>query len=200
MVEDSRAAALSVPGVRRAEIMLDGHHASGEINSGVEDGRGFDDSFAGETSGEALDEVRNTFRRKAFVRRQEMLCRAFDVRQREPARPRRHDARRRSRLRRSSVRSIWNGGRSWASALSPGSAARRRSGREVQIPEAAVVDHLRFARLTRVSIEGNAAHCLGLLAARYDTDEDVKYPRKRRQACESRPVVRVRRGHRHRNR
>ena len=43
-----------------------------------------------------------------------------------------------------------------------------------RIPEEAVVDHLKFARLTRVSIEGNAAHCLGLLAARYDMDEDVR--------------------------
>ena len=40
-----------------------------------------------------------------------------------------------------------------------------------RVPEDAVVEHLKFARLTRVSVEGNAAHCLGLLDARYGTPE-----------------------------
>lgn len=40
-----------------------------------------------------------------------------------------------------------------------------------RVPEEAVVQHLRFARTVRVSIEGNAAHCLGLLAARYGTPD-----------------------------
>lgn len=168
MVEDSREAALSVPGVRRAEVMLDGHHASGEINAGVEDDRGFDDSFAEETSGEALDEIRATFRRKSFVRRQEILC-----------------------------RTLMSGGTSPQNLAAmtladvPGSPEfdvylERRAGLDIdlspeaplvvdpdgrRIPENAVVDHLRFARLTRVSMEGNAAHCLGLLAARYDIPE-----------------------------
>ena len=35
------------------------------------------------------------------------------------------------------------------------------------VPEDAVVQHLRSARLTRVSIEGNAGLCRGLLATRY---------------------------------
>jgi hypothetical protein len=35
------------------------------------------------------------------------------------------------------------------------------------IPEGAVVAHLRFAKLTRISIEGNAGFCRGLLATRY---------------------------------
>lgn len=38
-----------------------------------------------------------------------------------------------------------------------------------RVPREAVVAHLRFARLTRVSIEGNAELCRGLLAARYGT-------------------------------
>jgi hypothetical protein len=36
-----------------------------------------------------------------------------------------------------------------------------------KVPEAAVVEHLRFARTVRVSIEGNAGLCRGLLATRY---------------------------------
>lgn len=36
-----------------------------------------------------------------------------------------------------------------------------------RIPEDAVVEHLRFARITRISIEANAGMCRGLLATRY---------------------------------
>jgi hypothetical protein len=36
-----------------------------------------------------------------------------------------------------------------------------------RVPEKAVVEHLRFARTVRVSIEGNAGLCRGLLATRY---------------------------------
>ena len=40
-----------------------------------------------------------------------------------------------------------------------------------RVPEGAVVEHLRFARTVRVSIEGNAELCRGLLATRYGTKE-----------------------------
>ena len=45
-----------------------------------------------------------------------------------------------------------------------------------QVPEDAVVEHLRFARITQVSIEGNAEMCSGLLATRYGIHdpEEVK--------------------------
>jgi hypothetical protein len=36
------------------------------------------------------------------------------------------------------------------------------------IPAELLEGHLRFARLTRVSIEGNAGFCRGMLATRYD--------------------------------
>jgi hypothetical protein len=35
----------------------------------------------------------------------------------------------------------------------------------------AVVEHLRFAKLTRLSIEGNAGFCRGLLATRYGIED-----------------------------
>ena len=40
-----------------------------------------------------------------------------------------------------------------------------------RVPEEAVVQHLRFARTVRVSIEGNAELCRGLLATRYGIPE-----------------------------
>lgn len=170
MVEDSREAALSVPGVQRTEIMLDGHYASGEINAGVESKRGFDDSFAGETSGEALDEVRDTFRRKAFIRRQEILCRVLMS---GGATPQDLAAMTLADVPDSSELEVYLDRRSELGiGVSPEAPlVVDPDGR--RIPEEAVVEHLRFARLTRVSVEGNAAHCLGLLAARYDMDENL---------------------------
>jgi hypothetical protein len=40
-----------------------------------------------------------------------------------------------------------------------------------RIPEEAVVQHLRFARVTRLSIESNAGFCKGVLAARYGIND-----------------------------
>ncbi len=37
------------------------------------------------------------------------------------------------------------------------------------VPKEAIIEHLRFARIVRVSTEGNAHYCRGLLAARYDS-------------------------------
>jgi hypothetical protein len=39
------------------------------------------------------------------------------------------------------------------------------------VPREAVVQHLRFARTVRVSIDGNASFCRGLLSTRYGIPE-----------------------------
>src|SRR3712207_967427 len=69
MVADAQAAALSVPGIERAVVFLDDHYASEEINGGVNECRGFDGAFEGETEGPDLEELRTTFHRKGFVSR-----------------------------------------------------------------------------------------------------------------------------------
>jgi hypothetical protein len=46
-----------------------------------------------------------------------------------------------------------------------------------KVPEEAVVEHLRFARTVRVSIEGNAGLCRDLLATRYSLGEKVEVKR-----------------------
>jgi hypothetical protein len=42
-----------------------------------------------------------------------------------------------------------------------------------ELPDDAVMQHLRFARVTRLSIEANAGFCRGVLAARYKDVPDV---------------------------
>ncbi len=164
MAADAKAALLSVPGVRRARVVLDDHQASEEINAGMAGERGFEDTFPGETEGESLDELRTIFRRKAFISRQERLCRALLAEGRSPA-----------------ELAVMRLGELPASEAKEKYLSRREElGLDVsaeaplvvdpdgnQIHEDAVVQHLRFARITRVSIEGNAGMCRGLLATRY---------------------------------
>jgi metal-sulfur cluster biosynthetic enzyme len=164
MVADAREAVLSVPGVQRARVTLDDHHASSEINAGMADERGFEGTFPGNTEGESLDELRTIFRRKAFISRQEKLCRtllaagysAAELAQTQLGEVPASEAKEKYLSRREEFGLD-------VSAKAP--LVVDPDGN--QIPKDAVVEHLRFARITRVSIEGNAGMCRGLLATRY---------------------------------
>jgi len=174
MVADAREAILSVPGVRWANVILDDHYASDEINGGVNEGQGFDGAFPGETEGPNLGGLRSIFQRKSFVSRQEKLCRALLVGGRKPAElvqmrvgdlPPTDEAEK--YLKRRADLGL---------DVSPGATLIvDPDGRKV--PEEAVVEHLRFARTVRVSIEGNAGLCRGLLATRYGMGEKEEVKR-----------------------
>jgi metal-sulfur cluster biosynthetic enzyme len=168
MVADAKEAVLSVPGVREARISLDGHYASEEINAGMVEDRGFEGTFPGETEGESLDELRTIFRRKSFVSRQEKLCRALLAEG--------YSSEELAEMRLAEV--------PVSEAFEKYLSRREELGLDVsaeasfvvdpdgnQIPEEAVVEHLRFAKLTRLSIEGNAGFCRGLLATRYGIED-----------------------------
>jgi metal-sulfur cluster biosynthetic enzyme len=168
MVADARAAILSIPGVRRASVVLDDHYASEEINGGVNEERGFDGAFPGETEGPDLEELRAIFRRKSFVARQEALCRmllsdgysAAELAGMRLGEVPSSEATEKYLERRTEL----------GLDTSPGAPlVVDPDGRKV--PEEAVVEHLRFARTVRVSIEGNAGLCRGLLATRYGLKE-----------------------------
>jgi metal-sulfur cluster biosynthetic enzyme len=163
MVADAREAVESVPGAGRAEIVLEDHHASDEINAGVAAGRGFAGTFPGEATGE-LDELRLVFRRKAFLSRQERLARSLldaGISTEQLSTMRLGD-------------------------LEDGDEARTYVERRAELglpvgpdafllvdpmgargPADRVVAALRFAQTVRISIEGNASFCRGMLATRY---------------------------------
>ncbi len=168
MVADAQAAALSVPGVERATVFLDDHYASEEINGGVNDEHGFDGAFPGETEGPDLEDLRATFRRKSFVSRQEQLCRSLRVAG--------HSSEELARMRLQDLPP--------SEEFETYLERRAELGLDVsaeaplivdpdgnRVPEEAVVQHLRFAKTVRVSIEGNASLCRGLLSTRYGIPE-----------------------------
>jgi metal-sulfur cluster biosynthetic enzyme len=168
MVADAREAVLSVPGVHRARVVLDDHHASEEINHGMDDGRSFEGTFPGETAGDDLEELRSIFRRKSFVSRQEQLCRTLRMAGRSPE----------------ELAAMRLGQVPPSQELEKYLERRAELGLDIfdeaplivdpdgnPVPEDAVVRHLRFARTVRTSIEGNASVCRGLLATRYGIKE-----------------------------
>ena len=164
MVADAHAATISVPGVERARIFLDDHYASEEINGGVNERQGFDGAFPGETEGPDLEGLRATFRRKSFVSRQEQLCRTL--------RADGHSSEELANMRLEDLPP--------SEEFETYLERRAELGLDVsaeaplivdpdgnRVPEEAVVQHLRFAKTVRVSIEGNASLCRGLLSTRY---------------------------------
>jgi metal-sulfur cluster biosynthetic enzyme len=168
MVADAKAAVLAVPGVERARVVLDDHYASEQINAGMAEEQGFEGTFPGETTGEDLEELRAIFRRKSFVSRQEKLCRVLLADGRSPA-----------ELAGMRLAEVPPSG-----SLEKYLERRAELGLDTspeaplvvdpdgrRVPREAVVEHLRFARTVRVSIEGNAGLCRGLLATRYDIRE-----------------------------
>jgi metal-sulfur cluster biosynthetic enzyme len=164
MVADAKEAVLSVPGVRTASVVLEDHYASEELNTNVNAGGTFDEAFPGETEGPDLGELRATFRRKSFVSRQEKLCRTLLAQGSTPE----------------ELAAMMLGEIPPSSEFAKYLERRSELGLDVspeapflvdpdgrRVPEDAVVQHLRFAKTVRVSIDGNAGLCRGLLETRY---------------------------------
>jgi metal-sulfur cluster biosynthetic enzyme len=163
MVADAHDAVSAVNGVVRAEIVLDDHFASGEINAGVAAKAGFVAAFDGLAADE-LDDLRREFLRKAMLAAQDRVVRpllaagctleAVAVMRLGDAPD--DDARRRLSARRAEL-GIPSADDDPLLVDAGGSG----------VPRDEVPVHLRRSRLIRVSIEANADYCRQLLATRY---------------------------------
>jgi metal-sulfur cluster biosynthetic enzyme len=168
MAEDAKVAVAAVDGVTEVAIRLIDHHASDEINGGLDAGKNFDETFPGETAGNGLAETRQRFDRKAFVARQQEIYRQLTDKGMTPAEilgltlgdlPDTPEARRyldrRARV-----------------ELDTSTEAPFLVDLDGKAVTAENLDkHLIFARAVSVSIEGNASFCRALLAVRYGLEE-----------------------------
>lgn len=84
MVADVREALVGLAGVEHAEVLLDDHFASEEINEGVNQQHGFAESFPGLADGE-LGDLRLLFKRKALMSRQYRVSRLLRAAGHDPA-------------------------------------------------------------------------------------------------------------------
>jgi metal-sulfur cluster biosynthetic enzyme len=166
MVADAYDAVSAVPGVQRAEIVLEDHFASDAINGGVAAQAGFVQSFDGEAVSE-LGGLRADFLRKAVMAGTDQVCRpllaagADQARLLEltlgevpPSQPLRRLRERRAEL-------GLPAGDDAPLLIDPVTGAR--------VSEQAIPLHLRRAKVTRISIEANGGICRGMLRHRYDS-------------------------------
>jgi metal-sulfur cluster biosynthetic enzyme len=160
MVEDARAAVLADGRVADVEVALVDHHAADEISAGVGAGRAFGEVFGTAPDGR-LGDLRDLFRRKALLARQERALRPLGLPDEDLARLRIGDLPDTDDVR----AYLAARGELGLDCSPPAPALTDAAGRPVTGEVAAA--HLRRARLMRVSIEGNAAFCRGLLATRY---------------------------------
>ncbi|MBM7459012.1 metal-sulfur cluster assembly factor [Rhodococcus coprophilus] len=174
MVSDAQDVLEGVAGVGRVRVLLDDHHDSQKINSGLAAKAGYQGTFGVEAV-DSLDDLRRTFLRKAHLA---ALERCVEALLRETALT--LDA-----LPSLTLRDIPAG--RYRSAL-----LRRRlaigltlcpAGRVfvdddgTPIAPDAIPMRLRFAKSVRISIEGNSHFCRGLLATRYADDDGTAGPR-----------------------
>ena len=167
MASDAKAAIASIPAVREARVLLDEHIASDEINTGVAYDRSFQQAFAGDETDGGLDELRERFRHKGFLSRQEKLCAELlrnghthaslvDVRLGDLA----------NLATSPDVEAYLDRRAELGIDVGP-DAVLLVDPHGTPIPAESVDDHLLMARMVRLSIEGNAGLCQALLDARY---------------------------------
>jgi metal-sulfur cluster biosynthetic enzyme len=163
MVADAYDAVSAVPGVTRADVVLEDHHASAEINRGVAAHAGFVETFAGEADAE-LAELRRYFLEKAVVAGQDRVARplanlgvgpeelaALTLGAAPPSRDLDRLRERRAAL----------------GLPSDDDAPLLIHPNGSPVSPAEVPLHLRRARLTRLGIEANGDMCRSFLATRY---------------------------------
>ncbi|HKS47536.1 MAG TPA: iron-sulfur cluster assembly protein [Amycolatopsis sp.] len=164
MVSDAYDALAGVPDVGRVRVLLDDHHDSDKINTGTAAGLGYVGTFGSEAE-DSLDELRRSFQRKAHLAAMERCCRSllasgawtleelpllelFDLPE---------NSLKAALLRRRGALGLPN--HSHARVMVD------HDGDPIAKPDVAL--RLRLATATRISIEGNAHFCRGLLATRY---------------------------------
>jgi metal-sulfur cluster biosynthetic enzyme len=173
MASDTQDALRAIDGVGEVHVLLDDHHDSDKINAGLAADAGYVGTFGSEAD-ESLDELRSTFLVKAHTAEMERCVASL-------ARRKALDP---SQIHRLTLRDLPDGNdksalmrRRFALGLSmcPNSKVVVDDHGRPLPPEAAPL-RLRFARSVRISMEGNAHFCRGLLATRYADGDDVARP------------------------
>jgi metal-sulfur cluster biosynthetic enzyme len=168
MASDAKDVLTALPWTQQVVVRLDDHHDSDKINAGLAADAGYLGTFGAEAESD-LDELRTTFRRKAHTAAMERSLTGL--------------------LRDEPDRDVVSLGEVCLGDLAAGPTTdallRRRAavGLGLGADQPVLVDHtgtppddvplaLRRARSTRISIDGNAHFCRGLLRTRYPGAED----------------------------
>ena len=173
MASDAKDVLTKLDWTRRVVVELDDHHDSAIINAGLAADAGYRGTFGHEAE-ESLDELRETFRRKAHTAAMER-CLTTLLRA-NPQRPE------------SSLGDVRLGELPDDPTTEALLRCRTALGLPMEPSALVMVDHLgggyapddvplalRRARSTRISIDGNAHFCRGLLRTRYGDSDDTTF-------------------------
>lgn len=184
MAEDIRDRVLELPWVSKVLLNLKDHSASEDINKGVSEGKSFEEVFSDLASGD-LSEVRKTFRIKSFMSRQEHLLRElmnFGVGD-ELLSLTIKDLHSHPSLTDKTVLQRYLTLRSELGfSNDPVDFAFFKYTGE-RIDPHNLTEYLLEARRTRMSMEFNANHCLGLLETRYQTQLPGEGKEHKNESC-----------------
>lgn len=164
MVADAYDVIAAMPGVTRADVVLEDHFASDAINGGVAARAGFVDAFAGEAVND-LESLRAGFLRKAVMAGTHLVCRPLVANGMTPemladlALGNVPPSPALDRLRRRRIDLGLPAGDDAALLIDPASGEPVGAG--------AIPMHLRRARTTHVNIDANTSICRGMFAHRY---------------------------------
>ena len=173
MADGIRRAAMAPSWVRGVRVQLMDHCYAERVNAAINDDLGFDAVFAEMSDGADLSELRDTFREKAFLRRQEAVLLGLKLLGWSPAR----------------ITALTLGGLDALDlSTQPEAATQRPRYREILLGEVLALlpgdpafvtwqgepltaegfaDHMMRLRAIRINMEFNGAMCRGLAAARY---------------------------------
>jgi metal-sulfur cluster biosynthetic enzyme len=175
MADDMRLVVGALPWVVEVRPMLLDHMYADEVNRGVARGASFKQSFGDLASDESLEALRERFRRKAFLRRQEALLLALMAKgltKSDLARMTVTELERLSSdtpdMERNKARYLEF--RRIVPAPPSGAGLAFVSVEGEALPFDGFEDHLRTLRSVRINMEFNGALCRGLLAARREND------------------------------
>jgi metal-sulfur cluster biosynthetic enzyme len=165
MASDAKDALMELDWTRRVIVELDDHHDSDIINAGLAADAGYRGTFGHEAE-ESLDELRETFRRKAHTAAMERCLTALlrtDPRLPESALG---DVRLEDLPDDATTEALLRRRRALGLSMAPSALAMVDHVGNGYVPDDVPLA-LRRARSTRISIEGNAHFCRGLLRTRY---------------------------------
>ncbi|MGC7097715.1 iron-sulfur cluster assembly protein [Amycolatopsis lurida] len=162
MASDAKDVLTALPWTEEVVVRLDDHHDSDLINRGLAADAGYRGTF-GDEAEESLDELRLTFRRKAHTAAMERSLTAM-IRQDPGLRP--HETVLGDLPDGPATDALLRRREALGLSLDPLSKVLVDE-HGIAYPAEETPVRLRFARSVRISIEGNAHFCRGLLKTRY---------------------------------
>ncbi|MEB3372196.1 metal-sulfur cluster assembly factor [Saccharopolyspora mangrovi] len=175
MASDAKDVLRAIPGVACVVVELDDHHDSELINAGLAADAGYRDTFPGEAD-EDLEELRATFRRKAHAAAMERVLTRLLKDRPELAEEDLHAITVADLPDEPATRSLLNRRAAVGFDNSASALVLVDDAGDPCTPEQ-VPFRLRFARATRISVEGNSHFCRGLLRTRYPGSAADQAPR-----------------------